>query len=102
MLKNSNDDIRDTSPSLPTAGHKALHSNRCVSTYQNDVASPSAAGHSNQQLVARLNHFLTNATADSATISAVNTKKFTNTCRFLVNPRTRASAASRYLFKRYY
>ncbi|KZV39512.1 hypothetical protein F511_19511 [Dorcoceras hygrometricum] len=101
-INNSNDDVRDTSHSLPTAGHKALHSKRCVSTYQNDVASPSAAGHSNQQLVARLNQFLTNATADSATLSAVNTKKLTNTCRFLVNPRTRASAASRYLFKRYY
>ncbi|KZV49506.1 hypothetical protein F511_07627 [Dorcoceras hygrometricum] len=49
---NSNDDIRDTSPSLPTAGHKALHPKRCVPTYQNDVALPSAASHSKQQLVA--------------------------------------------------
>ncbi|KZV44259.1 hypothetical protein F511_10378 [Dorcoceras hygrometricum] len=99
---NANDDVRDTSPSLPTAGHKALHPKLCVPTYQNDVALPSAAGHSNQQLVARLNQFLTNAAADSATISAVNTKKFTNTCRFLVKSRDCAPAASRYLLKRYY
>ncbi|KZV44909.1 hypothetical protein F511_06531 [Dorcoceras hygrometricum] len=55
---NSNDDVRDTSPSLPTAGHKALHSKRYVPTYQNDVASPSATGSSNQQLVARLKQYV--------------------------------------------
>ncbi|KZV26971.1 hypothetical protein F511_39788 [Dorcoceras hygrometricum] len=34
--------------------------------------------------------------------SAVNTKRLTNKCRVLVNPRTRASFASRFLIKRYY
>ncbi|KZV57376.1 hypothetical protein F511_37592 [Dorcoceras hygrometricum] len=102
-LSNSNDDVSGTRhhrcQQLIT---KALHQKRCVSTYQNDVASPSAAGHSNQQLVTRLNQFLTNTTADSASTSAVNTKRLTNTCRFLVKSRDCALAANRFLFKRYY
>ncbi|KZV22047.1 putative receptor-like protein kinase [Dorcoceras hygrometricum] len=32
MLNNSNDDVWDTSPLLPTAGHKALHTKRRVSS----------------------------------------------------------------------
>ncbi|KZV54729.1 hypothetical protein F511_41594 [Dorcoceras hygrometricum] len=94
--------IRNTSSLMPTADHKALHPKRCVSTYQNDVASPSVTGHSNQQLVSQLNQFLTNATADSATISAFNTKKLTKKCRFLVRSHDCPPAASRYVLKRYY
>ncbi|KZV24691.1 hypothetical protein F511_20812 [Dorcoceras hygrometricum] len=37
-----------------------------------------------------------------STISAVNTKRLTNTCRVLIKSRVRALAASRYLFKRNY
>ncbi|KZV55369.1 ent-copalyl diphosphate synthase 1, chloroplastic [Dorcoceras hygrometricum] len=38
----------------------------------------------------------------SATTTAVNSIGLTNTCRLLVNPRARASAANRFLFKRDY
>ncbi|KZV32479.1 hypothetical protein F511_27226 [Dorcoceras hygrometricum] len=86
--------IKNTSPSLPTADQK-----RCTQNAAFQLIKTTSPHH--QQLVARLNQFLTNATANSATISAVNTKRLTNTCLFLVNPRTRASAASRFLFKRY-
>ncbi|KZV52101.1 hypothetical protein F511_39843 [Dorcoceras hygrometricum] len=54
------------------------------------------AGHSTESSLSQLQLLI------CATISAGNTKKLTNTCRFLVNPRTRASAANRFLFKRYY
>ncbi|KZV29137.1 hypothetical protein F511_39869 [Dorcoceras hygrometricum] len=100
-LNNSNNVVRDTSPLLPAAEQKRYTQNvafqliKTTSPLTSDWFLKPTAGHS----AGIIPH---NATADSATISAVNTKKLTNTCRFLVNPRTRATAASRYLFKCYY
>ncbi|KZV57759.1 scarecrow-like protein 34 [Dorcoceras hygrometricum] len=114
--KQLNDVVRDTSPLLPTAEQKRYTQN---ATFQlNKTTSPLQ-----QQLLVTLNNSTTsslisdwflkptaghsagtiphNATADSTTIQQSTSKRLTNTCHVLVNPRTRASAASRFLFKRY-
>ncbi|KZV22848.1 hypothetical protein F511_19440 [Dorcoceras hygrometricum] len=100
-LNKTNNIVKDTSPLLPTADQKCYTQNavfqliKTTSPLTSDWFLKPTADIS----AGIIPH---NATADSATISAINTKKLTNTCRFLVNPRTRATAASRYLFKRYY
>ncbi|KZV17682.1 hypothetical protein F511_18140 [Dorcoceras hygrometricum] len=68
---------------------------RCHLTMNSWSLKPTA-GHSTESSLSQSQLLI------CATISAVNTKKLTNTCRFLVNPRTRASASNRFLFKRYY
>ncbi|KZV37612.1 pumilio24 [Dorcoceras hygrometricum] len=100
-LKNSNNVERDTSPLLPTAEQKRYAQNvafqliKTTSPLISDWFLKPTAGHS----AGIIPH---NATADSATIQQPTPKRLTNTCRFVVNPRTRASAASRYLFKHNY
>ncbi|KZV39419.1 hypothetical protein F511_42428 [Dorcoceras hygrometricum] len=100
-LHNSNDVVEDTPPLLPTVDQK--HYTQNVTFQLNKMTSPlisdwflkPTAGHS----AGTIPH---NATADSATIQQSTPKSLTNTCHFLVNPRTRTTAASRQLFKRYY
>ncbi|KZV31962.1 Calmodulin binding protein-like family protein [Dorcoceras hygrometricum] len=100
-LNNSNNVVRDTSPLLPTAEQKRYTQNaafqliKTTSPLTSDWFLKPTAGHS----AGTIPH---NAIADSATIQQSTPKRLTNTCRFVVNPRTRASAASRYLFKHNY
>ncbi|KZV29027.1 hypothetical protein F511_05875 [Dorcoceras hygrometricum] len=100
-LNNSNDIVKDTSPLLPTADQKRYTQNvafqliKMTSPLISDWFLKPTAGHS----AGTIPH---NATVDSATIQQSTPKRLTNTCHFLVNPRTHATAASRHLFKRYY
>ncbi|KZV53654.1 hypothetical protein F511_38991 [Dorcoceras hygrometricum] len=100
-LNNSNGVVKDTSPLLPTVDQKRYTQNaafqliKTTSPLISDWFLKPTAGHS----AGTIPH---NATADSATIQQSTPKSLTNTCRFLVNPHIRATAASRYLFKRYY
>ncbi|KZV16348.1 Prolylcarboxypeptidase (angiotensinase C) (ISS) [Dorcoceras hygrometricum] len=101
VLNNSNEIVKDTSPLLPTADQKhytqnaAFQLNKTTSPLISDWFLKPTAGHSAWTIP----H---NATADSATIQQSTPKWLTNTCHFLDNHRTRATASSRHLFKRYY
>ncbi|KZV40468.1 fucosyltransferase 2 [Dorcoceras hygrometricum] len=100
-LNKSNDILKDMSPLPPTADQKRYTQNaafqliKTTSPLISDWFLKPTDGHS----AGTIPH---NATADSATIQQSTPKRLTNTCHFLVNPRTHATAASRHLFKRYY
>ncbi|KZV27053.1 hypothetical protein F511_37326 [Dorcoceras hygrometricum] len=59
-----------------------------LATQTNGWSLKPTAGHSTESSLSQSQLLI------CATITAVNTKKLTNTCRFLVNPRTRASASN--------